>query len=229
MLLALVTTLIAGCSQGPPADASADSARLSSDSQRPRPGGSLTPALASRFLGQATFGPTELEINALAASTYDTWLRSQFAMPATSHYSHVLWLKDQGVNIDDFSNQYAIESFWKQAVTGKDQLRQRVTWALSQIFVVGDVDNIRNSSYYDTLNADAFGNYRKLLEDVTLSPAMGYWLSHIGNLKEDPATGRLPDENYARESMQLFSIGLWMLNSDGSRVLDGAGKPIPTY
>ena len=104
-----------------------------------------------------------------------------------------------------------------------------MTWGLSQIFVVGDVGNIRNSSYYDLLAANAFGNYRNLLEQVTLSPAMGYWLSHIGNRKEDLATGRLPDENYAREVMQLFSIGLWKLNPDGTRMLDGLGKPIPTY
>lgn len=189
----------------------------------------ITSGEASRFLNQATFGPTEAEINALTTSTYSNWLNGQFALARTSHYSHVLWLKDQGVNIDDFSNQHAIESFWKQATTSPDQLRQRVTWALSQIFVVGDVNNIRNSSYYDVLAADAFGNYRTLLENVTLSPAMGYWLSHIGNKKEDTVTGRLPDENYAREVMQLFTIGLWQLNQDGTRVLDGSGKPIPTY
>jgi uncharacterized protein (DUF1800 family) len=133
------------------------------------------------------------------------------------------------VDIDDFTNQWAVESFWKQAITGPDQLRQRVTWGLSQIFVVGDVNNMRNSAYYDVLAQNAFGNFRTLLEDVTLSPAMGYWLSHIGNRKEDPATGRLPDENYAREVMQLFTIGLWKLNPDGTRQLDGLGKPIPTY
>ncbi len=189
----------------------------------------ITSAQASRFLGQATFGPIEADINSLTKSSYDNWLNSQFSKPRSSHYQHVLWLKNQGIDVDDFSNRYAIESFWKQAITGPDQLRQRMTWALSQIFVVGDVDNIRNSAYYDALALHAFGNYRQLLEEVTLSPAMGLWLSHIGNMKEDPATGRLPDENYAREVMQLFSIGLWQLNPDGSRKLDGAGKPIPTY
>ncbi len=228
---ALLLTLAAGCTQQA-APGSAQQATMSAtdSARRPPPGtGAITSASASRFLNQATFGPTEAEITALTASSYSKWINGQFALPRQSHYAHVLWLRDQGVEIEDFSNQYAIESFWKQAITGNDQLRQRVTWALSQIFVVGDVGNVRNAAFYDTLAADAFGNYRGLLEGVTLSPAMGYWLSHIGNLKEDPASGRLPDENYARESMQLFSIGLWMLNPDGSRILDGAGKPIPTY
>lgn len=230
-LSALFVTFLAGCTA---TERSADESTAIVDASRPRPppptpGGKPTPEQASRFLAQASFGPTEAEITSLTASTYDTWLNNQFALPRASHYSHVLWLKGQGIDVDDFTNQYAIESFWKQAVTGPDQLRQRTTWALSQIFVVGDVDSIRNSAYYDMLAANAFGTYRQLLEGVTLSPAMGLWLSHIGNLKEDPATGRLPDENYAREVMQLFSIGLWQLNPDGSRVLDSAGRPIPTY
>ena len=188
-----------------------------------------TPEEASRFLMQATFGPTEAEIVALDASSMDAWLTSQFAMPRQSHYDYVWNLRTQGVNIDNFSNTYTIESFWKQAITGQDQLRQRTTWALSQIFVVGDQDNARNAAYYDLLAENAFGNYRTLLEQVTLSPSMGQWLSHIGNQKEDLATGRLPDENYAREVMQLFSIGLWELNADGTRKLNDGNQPIPTY
>lgn len=191
-----------------------------------------TPEEASRFLQQATFGPKEAEINALDNSSFDAWLNTQFAAPRESHYSHVLWLKTQPDISDDtfkFSNVCAIESFWKQAINGQDQLRQRSTWALSQIFVVGDLDNTRNSSYYDLLAENAFGNYRTLLEKVTLSPAMGQWLSHIGNQKEDLQTGRLPDENYAREVMQLFSIGLWELEQDGTRKLNASNQPIPTY
>ncbi len=188
-----------------------------------------TPEEASRFLMQATFGPKESEITALDASSMDAWLTAQFAMSRQSHYDYVWNLRTQGVNIDNFSNIYAIESFWKQAITGQDQLRQRTTWALSQIFVVGEQDNVRNAAYYDLLAENAFGNYRTLLEKVTLSPAMGQWLSMIGNQKEDLATGRLPDENYAREVMQLFSIGLWQLNADGTRKLDANNQPIPTY
>jgi uncharacterized protein (DUF1800 family) len=189
----------------------------------------ITVGEAARFLNQATFGATEAEAMALTNSSYAAWLDTQFTRPRTSHYTHVLNLQSMGVDIDDFSNQHAVESFWKQAITGPDQLRQRVTWGLSQVFVVGDVGNVRNAAYYDVLAANAFGNYRDLLEQVTLSPAMGFWLSHIGNRKEDLATGRLPDENYAREVMQLFSIGLWKLNPDGTRQLDAQGRPIPTY
>ncbi len=188
-----------------------------------------TPEEASRFLMQATFGAKESEIAALDASSMDAWLTSQFAMSRQSHYDYVWNLRTQGVNIDNFSNIYTIESFWKQAITGQDQLRQRTTWALSQIFVVGNQDNVRNAAYYDLLADNAFGNYRTLLEQVTLSPSMGQWLSHIGNQKEDVATGRLPDENYAREVMQLFSIGLWELNADGTRKLNASNQPIPTY
>jgi uncharacterized protein (DUF1800 family) len=194
---------------------------------------------AARFLSQATFGPTEAEINALnassAANPYDAWLTTQFTAYEANrelHYSHMLWLKglnNPDVDIDNFVNNYAIESFWKQAITRPDQLRQRVAWAYSQIFVVGELDNIRNSSYHDLLAKNAFGNYRTLLEEVTLSPAMGQWLSHIGNQKEDASLGRLPDENYAREVMQLFSIGLWQLNQDGTRKLNAQNQPIPTY
>ncbi len=188
-----------------------------------------TPEEASRFLMQATFGPKESEIVALDASSLEAWFNAQYAMPRQSHYDYVLNLKAQSVDIDNFTNVYAIESFWKQAVTGPDQLRQRTTWALSQIFVLGDLDNVRNAAYYDVLAENAFGNYRTLLEKVTLNPAMGQWLSHIANQKEDLATGRLPDENYAREVMQLFTIGLWQLNADGTRKLDANNQPIPTY
>lgn len=196
---------------------------------REKASGAPTASEAARFLTQTTFGPKESEITALASSNFDAWLNTQFSLPRESHYAYVLSLKSQGVEIDNFSNVYAIESFWKQAITGQDQLRQRTTWALGQIFVVGDQDSVRNSAYYDVLAENAFGNYRTLLEKVTLSPAMGQWLSHIGNQKEDLASGRLPDENYAREVMQLFTIGLWQLNADGSRKLDANNQPIPTY
>jgi uncharacterized protein (DUF1800 family) len=133
------------------------------------------------------------------------------------------------------SASHFYESWWQQAVTGRDQLRQRVAFALSQIFVVSFADsNVSQyprgmASYYDTLAAHAFGNYRDLLQAVTLHPMMGIYLSSMRNQKEDPATGRVPDENYAREVMQLFSIGLYQLNPDGTRKLDAAGDPIETY
>ena len=137
------------------------------------------------------------------------------------------------LNESSFINR-VMDTFWKQAITGPDQLRQRIVFALSQIFVVSQVNaELRNrprgmSSYLDMLGANAFGNFRALLEGVTLHPMMGLYLSHLRNQKEDAATGRVPDENYAREVMQLFTIGLYRLNPDGSQALS-AGKPIPTY
>ncbi|HYE72175.1 MAG TPA: DUF1800 family protein, partial [Blastocatellia bacterium] len=127
-----------------------------------------------------------------------------------------------------------MESFWKQAVTGPDQLRQRVGFALQEIFVVSFNSNLNDQpfaigSYVDMLNRNAFGNFRQLLEDVTLHPAMGRYLDHIQNDKEDLVSGRNPNENYAREVLQLFSIGLYKLHPDGSLKLDSNGLPIATY
>lgn len=187
---------------------------------------------AARFLAQATFGPTVDEINALAGGSQSTWLDQQFAQPLASHWDYV----DNGERTG--TSRYVnamMESFWLQAVKGPDQLRQRIAFALSEIMVISTVNSsieiepFALASHYDILNRNAFGNFRTLLEEVSLSPAMGKYLSHLGNEKEDPATGRTPDENYAREIMQLFAIGLWQLNTDGTRKLDVQGRPIPTY
>jgi uncharacterized protein (DUF1800 family) len=116
-----------------------------------------------------------------------------------------------------------------------DTLRQRVAFALSEIFVISDrmetlaVQPEGMVAYYDMLLSHAFGNFRDLLYDVSVHPCMGVYLSHLHNRKPDPAANTFPDENYAREIMQLFSIGLWMLNPDGTRQLDAQGQPIPTY
>src|SRR5690606_30680968 len=125
--------------------------------------------------------------------------------------------------------------FWKNAVAGKDQLRQRIAFALSEIFVVslqeaclgGNSKTV--ADYADMLGKRAFGTYRHLLEAVALHPAMGCYLSHLRNQKEDDNTGRVPDENFAREIMQLMSVGLRQLNPDGTDKLDGSGRPIDTY
>jgi uncharacterized protein (DUF1800 family) len=129
----------------------------------------------------------------------------------------------------------AMESFWLQAIQGEDQLRQRMVFALSEIFVVStinsavDIQPEAHASYLDMLAKNSFGNFRTLLEDVARHPTMGHYLSHIRNEKADINTGRLPDENFAREVLQLFSIGLWQLNPDGSRRKDSSGADIPTY
>src|SRR5262249_35710261 len=125
-------------------------------------------------------------------------------------------------------------AWWKIALTAPDQLRQRVALALSEIFVVSDVafDNSATdglANYYDMLGNGAFGNFRTLLDNVTRSPIMGIYLSSLRNSKADPLAGTSPDENYAREVMQLFTIGLNLLRPDGTLKLDASGLPIPSY
>ena len=126
-------------------------------------------------------------------------------------------------------------SIWKQFFEGDDQLRQRVGYALSQIFVVSLNNNgwtprpAAGAAYVDILNRGAFGNFRDLLKDVTLNPVMGEYLSMKGSAKADPVLQTQPDENYAREVMQLFSVGLVMLNDDGTSKLDVDGKTMPTF
>ncbi len=128
---------------------------------------------------------------------------------------------------------YLQQTFWQQAMTGNDQLRQRVKYSLTELFVISStnpaVQNMPRgmANYYDMLGADSFGNFRQLLEDVTLNPMMGQFLSILANDKGD--ANRDPDENYAREVMQLFTIGLYQLNPDGTQKLDPTGQPIPTY
>ncbi|NKB99995.1 MAG: DUF1800 family protein [Pseudomonadales bacterium] len=192
---------------------------------------------AARLLDLATFGATYDEIEDAAVQGADAWLEAQLVMPASQHMPVVQrYITEYGFDLsaDPFPGFYRRFAFWEQALTAPDQLRQLVAYALTQIFVVSDnVGAIVNDpralgSYYDLLMEHGFGNYRDLLRAVTLHPAMGLYLSHVNNGKSDPITNTFPDENYAREVMQLFSIGLFELNPDGTRVLDG-GDPIPTY
>ena len=199
----------------------------------------ITPASesgASRLLGQATFGATDAEITRVKDIGYAGWLDAQFAMP--KEQSHVDWLFAQGWHTVALPGGASINglnaSLWRQFMAGKDQLRQRVAYALSQIAVTSRL-GISNgwrafalAYYMDILLDGAFGSYRSLLEKITASPAMGIYLTYRGNRKADAATGRVPDENYARELMQLFAIGLYELNADGTLKLAN-GKPIETY
>ena len=175
---------------------------------------------SSRILSQGTFGPTAEEVNRLKTMGTAAWFNDQFAKKQTLHLAYMnsaLASLPAGQTLSE--NQF-YESFWQQAIKGDDQLRQRVAFALSQIFVI----SFQNTSlasmprgvahYYDTLGAFAFGNFRDLLEAVTLHPMMGNYLSSLRNQKTVGA--RVPDENYAREVMQLFTIGLRQLNPDGS-------------
>lgn len=186
---------------------------------------------AARLLTQATFGPTPEDVAQVVQMGEAAWIDAQLAMPpAPSQVQHGI---EQNKRLQG-KHQF-FHSFWKQALTGPDQLRQRVAFALSQIFVVSAAASCGAShgygidSYHDMLTQHAFGSYRDLLKAVTLHPIMGCYLSHLRNRAEDPRTGRVPDENYAREVMQLFSIGLVELNPDGTPKRDAAGQPIETY
>lgn len=193
---------------------------------------------AARFLTQATYGSNMAEINRIASIGSAAWIQEQFnTPPMDSHWQYAMVRNGPpGCTVCDSSYINSVmESFWLQAVRGPDQLRQRTVFALSQIFVVSNVNSViegqtgAHASYLDMLSRNAFGNFRTLLEQVATHPAMGHYLSHFRNEREDPATGRIPDENFAREVMQLFSIGLWQLNPDGTRRRDASGNFIPTY
>ncbi len=228
-LSALMAATLAACGGG------------SDGTEAPGGGGAPTPgtpspdpvsaADAARFLQQAQFSSTEAEIAAVRAKGYAAWLDEQ--MDAPSHTSGWDWLISQGYRRDDikFNGHYADHMMWHQLITAPDAVRKRVALAWSEIMVVstsgieGYWPSFAMAAYWDLLNQHAFGNYRALLEAITLNPAMGAYLNMRGSKKAD-ASGRQPDENYAREVMQLFSIGLHELNADGS--LRG-GAPRETY
>ncbi len=186
------------------------------------PPASPTAAQAARFLAQASFAASDAEIARVQVLGYDAWLDDQFTLPRTQ--AHADWMRASGyadaANINGFAG--TDNTLWRKLIASPDLLRQRVTLALSEIFVVSMAGlpvawrGFLAAAYMDVLEANAFGNYRGLLEAVTLSPGMGLYLNMRGNQKEDPTTGRVPDENYAREVLQLFSIGLVELAPDGS-------------
>ncbi|MEM1153856.1 MAG: DUF1800 family protein [Pseudomonadota bacterium] len=203
----------------------------------------IMPAFASapstaRFLTQATFGPTLSEINTLTGTEASAWFLRQIE----EEPNYLLPVVDELMSLDDddegapLAGEATTFGFWRSAIAGADQLRQRMAFALSELLVVSNgggellTDVPEAVAYYqDRLIEHALGNYRDLLEDVTYSPAMGYYLTYMGSEKGDPVTGRMPDENYARELMQLFTIGVVELNADGTPRLDAAGQPIETY
>jgi uncharacterized protein (DUF1800 family) len=191
------------------------------------------PNAAARFLIQATFGPSAADVASVQSLGYDAWINNQFSLPTTHHLPAVL----ATVSADPtkpYPSSLTFNAWWQSSATAPDQLRQRVAFALSEITVVSEngvlQDNARAlSSYYDTLLDNAFGNYRNLLEAVTLSPAMGIFLDMRGNDMGSLITGIHANENYAREVMQLFSVGLNRLWPDGSLVMDSQGNLVPTY
>jgi len=211
----------------------------------------MSDADAARFLAQASFGANEADITHLRTIGYAGWFNEQFAAPTSTQTHYLDWVQGLVCPAGDDSCNYVAEwahtrlEIWAVNALGtpdpsrggalpSDQLRQRVAFALSEIFVVSNSNGTLAgqpwalASYYDMLAANAFGNYRTLLEDVTRHPAMGVFLSSIQNQKANAEENIHPDENYAREINQLFSVGLVQLNPDGTPRLSG-GQPIPTY
>lgn len=215
---------------------------------------------ASRFLAQATWGPTTTSIASLQAlgdDAYEQWIDQQIAIPANFTRTYMDYLASRRANditlnrnsLPHFISNNSSFAFFRENLNtgwmrimlfGDDQLRQRMAWALSQIVVIGPRCNsfaLAAADWYDTVIEHSLGNYRDLLYDIAVHPWMGFWLSHIGNeraVQVGTAPGgepilQMPDENFAREIMQLFSIGLWELNLDGTQRLDADGEPIPTY
>jgi uncharacterized protein (DUF1800 family) len=209
---------------------------------------SISRVNAARFLMQAGFGPTLEDIQRVQQLGYSGWITEQMGQPATRHSDYIQSIYHNmttqrqredysrgGGDSDPFLFGNNMQTaFARAAIQGSDQLRQRVAFALSQILVTSRRDaNLENkclgmADFYDLFVRNAFGNYEDVLMEVTMHPVMGRYLSHVGNQKADPSINRYPDENYAREVMQLFTVGLWQLNPDGSRVLV-SGQPVPTY
>ena len=230
-ILLMTVLLVAGCGGGGGGDSGGGGT-----GPAPIPG--PTEAEAGRLLAQGSFGATEADIDAVRAGSAESWIRSQISTPPPS-VSHQAALEAQLAEMRQtnpnaqLNPDHFFDTWWRSAVTGPDQLRQRVAFAYSQIFVISlasdVIEPLGAAAYYDMLTANAFGNYRDILQAVTLNPMMGRYLTYLGNMKEDPAGARTPDENYAREVMQLMTIGLFQLNPDGTPKRDVSGRPLPAY
>ncbi|MFT3734283.1 MAG: DUF1800 domain-containing protein [Rhodocyclaceae bacterium] len=247
VLLLALSLLLAACggagggggggsgSGGPPATVMAENLPGSGQSAPPAAASDAQPssADAARFLTQASFGIKSVsEIDELRAKGYPRWLWEQFNTGTMLHTSYLAQQRFRETG-GKATEEMSYEAIWQQWLFGKDQLRARTAFALGEIVVISniapDIRPYAMSSYWDMLNRNAFGNYRTVLKEVTLHPAMGYYLNMINSEKEDAKTGAHPNENYAREVLQLFSIGLVKLNIDGTPQLDSNGKSIPTY
>ncbi len=198
----------------------------------PPPPPSISKAEAFQLLNQASFGATEAEADRVISMGFEVWIDDQFTKPASLQLPFL-----QALPPPQFGGERQpdrVDIWFRNALNGDDQLRQRVAFALSEIFVISQQGALSElpwgmADFYDTLVEYSFGNYRDLIKEVSLHPAMGVYLSMLGNEKPNPALNIRPGENYARELMQLFSIGLVELNNDGTRKLDGLGQSIPTY
>ena len=230
-LSALALSQLGGCGGG----GGGSPAPAPTPAPAPPPSPNPSAAEAGRFLSQATLGYSRADLNALMASTFQDWITAQFKAPTS--LGHCDWLKAKGYNdIGNINNSAGLDNtIWRKFISSADPLRQRMVLALSEICVIsllGINAQWRQFSvayYLDVLEANAFGNYRTLLQQITLSPAMGYYLTYRGNVKANAITGSQPDENYARELMQLFTIGLLQLNADGSVKTGSNGAGLETY
>jgi len=204
---------------------------------------------AARFLGQATTGVNFEQIEDLSEQGFENWIDEQILMPEMSYLdtSYMVWDHFVQAYYDEWgeivingnedifpASFYWRMAWWNNAMSGEDLLRQKVALALSEILVTSEdsrlnADAFGMASYYDVLYSNAFGNYRDLLEEVTYHPAMGYYLSSINNSPTNEEENIHPDENYAREVMQLFTIGLYELELDGTIITDENGIEVPTY
>ncbi len=193
---------------------------------------------AARFILRASLAASTAAIADVRSRGYEPWLDAQMSL--ANDQSAEQYFESNGFDAIDNNNYFFNDNIgdrmlWKQLMQGNSGVRKRVALALSEFFVVSlnNLDILWRSQaigyYWDTLNQRAFGNFRDLLQDVALNPAMGVFLNSLGNRKADPSTGRVPDENFGREVMQLFSIGLYELNPDGSQKAGPGGGPVETY
>jgi uncharacterized protein (DUF1800 family) len=184
---------------------------------------------AARLLDQASFGPTAAAIQHVQTVGIDGYISEQFATPTTLLAAIPTTPLPALCLANNTAYPCAESEWWQTAITGNDQLRQRVAFALSEMFVVStqSIPGQAVPQFHNALANDAFGNFRTIMQDVTLSPAMGLYLNMLNSAK--PAAGQIANENYPRENMQLFSLGLVLLNQDGTPQLDSSGNTIPTY
>lgn len=195
---------------------------------------------SARFLSQATLGYNQAEIENVAMTGIEDWVEAQLNIPTpytllNKAQEYHQFAKDESGNPDYGSSARMWDySWWQYHMTSNDYLRHRVAMALSEIVVISDKSSFDNnpfalSDYYDILLQNAFGNYRDILQQITYHASMGVYLTFLNNPKTDIEENQFPDENYAREIMQLFTIGLNMLNTDGTVIVDSIGLPVPTY
>lgn len=226
------STALAACGGGGSGEAPA--AAAPAPPSGPASPATVTDATAARFLVQASTGFGRAAIDRVRTLGYAGWLDEQFSMPRGR--TRWDWLIEKGYDAATYRNgQNGFDAVaWRHLIASPDTLRQRLTLALSEIVVVG-LDGVNTAwrafagaAWLDLLESHAFGNVRGLLQDVSTSLQMGVYLTYRGNAKANAATGTVPDENYARELMQLFTIGLTELNEDGTPRLVG-GQPVETY